>query len=261
MLPAPSGSGYIAEDQEKGLHSVFITSATALIVTIMLLFMIVLSPALSPIATIGDWDGDNHVNAADDFPRDASEWKDSDGDGVGDNMDAFPDDDNETSDLDGDGVGDAADFMDGGNGSVVISLTSFVFKGYEDNYLRWRYVPNPWFQIRVDIDGNGSYDVTCATPIMNGSVSLTGFFNVTIEVPDDATSIKFTIIAYDVWEVSNNLVTDFEIMDYSPIEGTKSTEHTLDLPTSGAWSSSGVGDGDTPDCELAYTIATVIVDD
>jgi hypothetical protein len=245
------------EGEEKGLHSIFITSTMVLIVTLMLLFMIMLSPSLSPVASIGDWDDDGHANSTDAFPRDASEWIDTDSDGIGDNGDAFPDDENETRDSDGDGVGDAADFLDSGDGGIRISLTSFVFKGYEDNYYRWRYVPNPWFKICVDSDGNGTYDVICPSPILNGSISLTDFFDVVVDIPEDESTITFTIIAYDVWEVSNNVVTDFEIMDYSPIEGTTSTIHTLDLPTSGNWSSSGLGDGDTPDCELAYSIETI----
>ncbi len=251
----------MVESGEKGLHSVFITSTMVLIVTLMLLFMILLSPSLTPIASIGDWDDDGHANSTDAFPRDPSEWVDSDSDGVGDNGDAFPADQNETEDSDGDGVGDAADFLDSGDGGIKISLKSFVFKGYEDNYLRWRYVPNPWFQIRIDLDGNGTYEVTYSSTIMNGSVELTDFFEITVDVPEDASTIRLTIIAYDVWEVSNNLVTDYEIMDYSPVEGAKSTVHALDLPASGEWSSSGVGDGDTPDCELAYAVATVTLDD
>lgn len=241
----------------KGLHSVFITSTAVLIVTLMLLFMIVLSPSLSPIASIADWDGDGHANSTDAFPRDASEWADADSDGVGDNSDAFPDDENETHDSDGDGIGDMADFLDTGNGHVKISLTSFVFKGYEDGYYRWRYVPNPWFKIFVDSDGNGTYDIVYESAILNGSVSLTEFFDVSVDVPDDASTVKFTVIAYDVWEVSNNVVTSYEIMDYSPIEATTSVVHTLSLPASDSWSSSGLGDGDTPDCELAYSVETM----
>ncbi len=93
--------------------------------------------------------------------------------------------------------------------------------------------------------------------MINGSVALTDFFNVTIDVPESSTTIRFTIIAYDVWEVSANLVTDFEIMDYWPIDGAKSAVHTVDLPHTQQWSSSGVGDGDTPDCDLAYELDTV----
>jgi hypothetical protein len=33
--------------------------------------------------------------------------------------------------------------------------------------------------------------------------------------------------------------------------------HTVDLPHEEQWISSGVGDGDTPDCDLAYEMDTV----
>jgi len=61
-------------------------------------------PALNP-----DLDGDGHLNEADAFPLDPTEWVDTDGDGVGDNADAFPNDATETVDTDKDGVGDHAD--------------------------------------------------------------------------------------------------------------------------------------------------------
>ncbi|MCU0852548.1 MAG: hypothetical protein MUC90_04750 [Thermoplasmata archaeon] len=243
--------------EDKGTHAVAITSASVLIVAVMLLFMVILSPALSPVASIGDWDEDSYVNADDEFPRDPLEWVDSDDDGVGDNGDRFPYDENQTIDSDNDGVGDELDFFDQGNGGIVISLTAFTFKGYEDNYYRHRYIPNPWFQILIDLDASGTYDVTYASPIYNGSVTLNDFFNVTIDIPETTTSIRFTVLAYDVWEVSANLVTDYEIMDYWPIDGAKSAVHTVDLPHEEQWSSSGVGDGDTPDCDLAYEMDTV----
>jgi fibro-slime domain-containing protein len=46
-------------------------------------------PPLNP-----DLDGDGHVNTADKFPLDPTEWADTDGDGHGDNGDAFPNDPN-----------------------------------------------------------------------------------------------------------------------------------------------------------------------
>ena len=56
-----------------------------------------------------DTDGDGHLENADVFPLDATEWADTDGDGVGDNADAFPLDPTEWLDSDHDGVGDNAD--------------------------------------------------------------------------------------------------------------------------------------------------------
>ncbi len=244
-------------EEAKGLHSVIIACSGVLIVTIMLLFIIVLSPALSPIATIGDWDGDGYSNATDVFPRDSLEWIDSDGDGAGDNSDLFPLDKNQTADSDSDGIGDELDFYDQGDGGVKISLTSFVFKGYEAGYFRWKNTPNPWFKVMIDIDNNGIYDTVGASAVVYNATALYDYYNITIDVPDDATALTFTIIAYDVWEESGGNVTDFEIMDYWPTDGVFSGIHVVGLPSSQQWMSSGIGDDDTPDCELAYRIDTI----
>jgi len=247
----------MVEEGAKDLHSVIIACSGVLIVTIMLLFMIVLSPALSPIATIGDWDGDDYANATDAFPRDASEWLDSDGDGTGDNSDMFPLDKTQTTDSDADGIGDELDFYDQGDGAVRISITSFVFLGYEGNYYRYKYVPNPWFKVQVDLNNDGIFDLMETSTIFYNSTTLTDVFNITINVRDDTTELAFSVIAWDVWEVSNNSVTDYEVMDYWPIDGVKSGAHVIGLPGSQQWVSSGLGDDDTPDCELGYRIDTI----
>jgi len=71
-----------------------------------------------------DSDGDGVIDAADAFPLDPSEWRDTDGDGVGDAndpdidgdgvanaSDAFPQDPLWSVDADGDGIGDASDLF------------------------------------------------------------------------------------------------------------------------------------------------------
>ena len=56
-----------------------------------------------------DDDGDGVIDIRDAYPLDATESADSDSDGVGDNADAFPNDPAEIADRDGDGVGDNSD--------------------------------------------------------------------------------------------------------------------------------------------------------
>ncbi|MDQ1371513.1 MAG: hypothetical protein QG582_427 [Candidatus Thermoplasmatota archaeon] len=100
----PKGSGWVGS---KTGAVVIAAAAVALAFVLIIAFM--LSPSMSPLASVHDKDGDGYVGAVDDFPDDASEWNDLDGDGVGDNSDAFADDANETLDSDSDGVGDNSD--------------------------------------------------------------------------------------------------------------------------------------------------------
>jgi hypothetical protein len=244
--------------EETALHSIMAISAVIFIAMTMISFAVLASPSLSPVPSIADWDGDGHKNSDDLFPRDAEEWADADGDSVGDNSDAFPQDENEWEDSDNDGVGDNSDLFDGGNGGVRISLDSFEFLGYEGTYYRERYYPNPWFQVKVDMNDDGVFDKTYSSEIFNYTRNLEGFFELTMDVAEDRDSITFTIFAYDVIIVSSNNVTEYEIIDYSPVEGLKSVIHTVSLPSSLSWLSSGPDDGDTPDCVLGYSIETVL---
>ena len=246
------------EEQERALHSIMTISAIIFIVMVMLLFAVIASPSLSPVASIADWDGDGYSNDEDAFPRDGNEWKDDDGDGVGNNGDAFPGDFNESRDSDDDGIGDNEDFFDEGDGLLRISLDSFDFIGYEDNYVQTRYYPNAWFKVMVDVDNDGVFDSTTYSAIFNETRSLRDFFTVTIDIDDRATHVKFKVVAYDVWYVSANNVTNLEIIDYSPDSGVDAVEHTLALPCIASWQSDGEGDGETPDCMLAYSAVTVV---
>lgn len=78
-------------------------------VAAILLTAVIMSPSLSPLASVHDSDGDGHADSADDFPDDPSEWSDSDGDGIGDFSDYFPNDVSEWNDTDDDGYGDNSD--------------------------------------------------------------------------------------------------------------------------------------------------------
>ncbi len=123
-------------------------------------------------------------------------------------------------------------------------------------YYRWRYYPEPVVPGEFDADGDGSYDVTFDSEMFVYVLSLEDFFNVTVDVEDGLESFGFKIIAYDVWSVSETNVTDYEIMDYSPSDGLESVDHQISLPFDGVWESSGAEDGDTPDCELVYSVTT-----
>ncbi len=86
-----------------------VIAVAAVAVIFIMIIAVVLSPSMSPLASVHDADGDGYVDSVDEFPDDGSEWNDLDGDGVGDNADEFPDDADETSDSDSDGVGDNSD--------------------------------------------------------------------------------------------------------------------------------------------------------
>ena len=78
-------------------------------VAAILLTAVVMSPSLSPLASVHDSDGDGRADSTDVFPDDPSEWSDSDDDGIGDLSDDFPNDGSEWNDTDGDGYGDNSD--------------------------------------------------------------------------------------------------------------------------------------------------------
>lgn len=243
--------------EEKALHNVMAVSALVFIVMVMLLFGVLASPSLSPVGAIADWDGDGVRNDDDDFPRDPAEWRDTDDDGVGDKADAFPDDPDETEDSDADGFGDNADFLDHGDAVLQITLDSFEFLNYVDDHTQASYYPNAWFVIFVDLDGDDDYEGVYNSTVFNATKSLDDFFTLTVDVEDDADSARFMVVAYDVTLVSVNNVTAYEIIDYNPTPGLRTSVHTVALPCDSSWASDGLEDDDTPDCHLAYSAVTV----
>lgn len=100
----PKGSGGVGS---KTGAVVIAAAAVAIVFILIMAFM--LSPSMSPLASVHDADGDGYPDSVDEFQDDESEWTDLDGDGVGDNSDDFPDDATETLDSDSDGVGDNSD--------------------------------------------------------------------------------------------------------------------------------------------------------
>lgn len=238
-------------------NSILAASAALLVSTMMLLSFAILDPATSPVTGMADIDGDGVPDHQDLFPTDPTEFKDSDGDGVGDGADDFPHDASETTDSDNDGTGDRADFFDGGNGGVKISITRFEFEGYASSYHRIKYCPDAWFQILVDCDCDGDFEHVFESEIYCSVERLENFFEVLVDLSEDSTSIRFSIIAYDVWDTDNNEIVDFEVLDYMPSDGLKADEQTLDLPCTCTWTYCGVGDCDTPDCSLEFAINTI----
>jgi hypothetical protein len=238
-------------------HRLTAGSAALLTVSVFALAFVLLSPAMSPIASISDLDGDGVADSSDFFPTDPSEWMDSDGDGVGDHGDAFPDNPDEMVDSDGDGIGDEADFMDDGNGGIRVSLLRFEFEGYSSLYHRVKYYPDAWFEIRLDTDCDGEFDAFVQTEIYSCADTLDLFFVTDFDLRDDATAVRFSILAYDVWDTDNNNVTDFEIMDYIPIDGVTADDQTVSLPCCSTWTYCGEGDLETPDCHLEYSLTSI----
>ncbi len=234
-------------------------SAALLISTIMLLSLTIISPATSPLKASADIDGDGVPDDVDMFPSDPSEFRDSDGDGVGDTADAFPHDSTETDDSDSDGTGDNADFFDSGNGGIRISITRFEFEGYDSSCNRIKYYPDAWFQILVDCDCDDRYEYVFESEIFCCVERLESFFEAVVDVNETASIVKFSILAYDVWDTDNNDIVDFEVMDYMPSDGLKADVQTLQLPCTCTWTYCGEGDCDTPDCSLEYSITTEAV--
>lgn len=247
----------LTREEERALHSIMTISAVIFIAMVMLVFAVLASPSLSPVEAVADWDGDGYSNVRDAFPRDPSEWVDTDRDGVGDNSDVFPTDPDEAKDSDSDGVGDNADFFDEGDGWLTITLDAFEYLGSQDSNVQTMYYPNPLFKIYVDVDNNGYYDVRKASETFYSATLLVDFFSVTLNVDDRTEFVRFTIFVYDARNVTASNVTDYEVIDCSPLVDVDTVELVTKLPCRESLYSDGREDGDTPDCSLEYSVATI----
>jgi hypothetical protein len=119
---------------------------------------------IDPGQGVADYDGDGVPDAADAFPYDPKEWRDTDLDNIGDNsdpdidgdgknntIDAFDYDKNEWKDSDNDGIGDNTD-QDDDNDGYLDSRDAFPFNASE-----WRDTDNDNIGDNSDddIDGDG----------------------------------------------------------------------------------------------------------
>lgn len=115
MTARMDDGGSKSKDRQQRMRSRFQRSRTmiffaiAAAIAVLIIVAVLISPSISPLASIHDSDGDGYADSKDAFPQDPDEWVDSDGDGVGDNSDQFIDDPNEWADSDGDDVGDNKD--------------------------------------------------------------------------------------------------------------------------------------------------------
>jgi hypothetical protein len=125
-----------------------VASIIAVSIVLVLIFAVILNPAVSPLSTIHDADGDGHPDASDAFPNDPTEWEDTDGDGHGDNSDAFPADATEWKDSDGDGRGDNSD---------AFPYDSTRWLNPNDRQYAWSYDGHDWEWILSLSDSTYSY--------------------------------------------------------------------------------------------------------
>ncbi|MBC7108394.1 MAG: hypothetical protein H5T41_06370 [Methanomassiliicoccales archaeon] len=200
-----------------------------------------------------DSDNDGVGDNSDAFPYDSTQWSDRDGDGYGDNPsgknpDAFPDDPTEWKDSDRDGVGDNADFYDNGNGKIKISIDWYQGDGTADF---WTY-GDPYFEIRVDLDNDGIFELTYTSAVFTDTETLDHPYSIIIDAPDNLRAMKFEILVYD------SDVGGYEVIDYNPNPGYTGFVHSISAPFTGSWDYDGSDDLlDEIDCELRYSISVV----
>lgn len=198
-----------------------------------------------------DTDGDGVGDNADAFPTDSTQWADRDDDGYGDNPlgidpDAFPDDPTEWKDSDSDGIGDNSDFYDSGNGKVKIAINSYQGDGTADF---WTF-GDPFFVIRVDVNNDGTYDLTYTSSIFVDTELLTSPYSVTVDLTDGTAAFRFWISVYD-----SDLEGDY-VIDYAPSSSGTSVSHAVFPPFAGSWSYNGSDDGlSETDCILDYSLS------
>jgi len=94
-------------------------------------------------------------------------------------------------DSDGDGIRDDVDFFDNGNGGAKIQMVWF--KGKCDN---WFGPCKPRFEVAVDVDYDGDYDLTGQSGPFEGDELAMPFVGL-FDIPDDATKIRFELRIID----------------------------------------------------------------
>jgi hypothetical protein len=142
---------------------------------------------------------------------------------------------------------DNADFYDRGNGKIRIAITGYKGDGTADAV----GAGDPYFIIRVDTNNDGIMDLTYTSQVFTDKENLTGPYSVTIDLPDDSKTVRFSISVFD-----DNNAADRPI-DYAPGSATVQT-HTVNAPFFGSWTYDGDDDKRKEiDCELSYTISAV----
>ncbi len=94
-------------------------------------------------------------------------------------------------DSDGDGIPDDLDFYDQGNGGVSLEIGSF--NGECGN---WFGPCQPQFEIAIDIDFDGDYDLALKSPSLTGN-ELHGPFGGDFDVLDTSTRVRVEIRIVD----------------------------------------------------------------
>lgn len=95
------------------------------------------------------------------------------------------------ADSDGDGVADDEDFYDLGNGAVRVAVESF--RGECGN---WFGPCKPRFEIRVDVDYDGDYDLSRKSDALSGN-RLDRPFAAVFDIPERATKIRLELRIVD----------------------------------------------------------------
>ncbi|MEM2944697.1 MAG: hypothetical protein QW087_08155 [Methanomassiliicoccales archaeon] len=155
-------------------------------------------------------------------------------------------------DNDGDGIVDSRDFYDYGNGKIKISIISYQGDGSADLMSD----SDPYFIIYISypIDLKDYFYDYDQSAVFKDVEYLENPFYAIFDIPDNTTSISFTIKVYD------SDIGEPQMIDYNPSASVEFwITHVVTAPFSGNWSNDGSSDGISGeiDCELTYNLTVV----